>query len=165
MERAAQLLSIALARYPDRFDGPSASGIAYLAFLATMPLTGVAGLLPYTARRPAHGGSVGGTPLAPSAPEGSAQGPSLRFAMSSRAGYRHTRHDVRTSERPAALLRDPRQREATRAAPRWPADHRPQFRVVARAPRGEQAGDRGGTPGPRTHRRHRSPDDHRSAGR
>lgn len=53
-ERAAQLLCIALARYPDRLDWPSASGIAYLAFLATMPLTGMAGnagLPPYTARR------------------------------------------------------------------------------------------------------------------
>ena len=52
--RAAQLLSNALACHPDRFDWPSARGIAYLAFLATMPLTGVAGpagLLPYTARR------------------------------------------------------------------------------------------------------------------
>jgi uncharacterized BrkB/YihY/UPF0761 family membrane protein len=52
--QAAQLLSMALARYPDRFGWRSASGIAYLAFLATMPLTGVAGpagLLPYTACR------------------------------------------------------------------------------------------------------------------
>ena len=51
--RAAQLLSIALARYPDRSGWRSASGIAYLALLATMPLTGVAGLaglLPSTAR-------------------------------------------------------------------------------------------------------------------
>jgi len=31
--------------------GRFAPGIVYLAFLATMPLTGVAGLLPYTARR------------------------------------------------------------------------------------------------------------------
>jgi hypothetical protein len=44
-------VSIALARYPDRFDWRSAPGIAYLAFLATMPLTGVAGPLRYTARR------------------------------------------------------------------------------------------------------------------
>jgi hypothetical protein len=54
VERAAQLLCIALARYPDRFDWRPALGTAYLAFLATMPLTGVAdlaGLLPYTARR------------------------------------------------------------------------------------------------------------------
>src|SRR5262249_53465861 len=51
--RAAQLLSIALARYPDRSGWRSASGIAYLALLATIPLTGVAGLaglLPSTAR-------------------------------------------------------------------------------------------------------------------
>ena len=50
----AQLLPIAPARYPDRSGWRSAPGIAYLAFLATMPLTGVAGLaglLPYTARR------------------------------------------------------------------------------------------------------------------
>jgi len=52
--RAAHLLSIALAHYPYRSGWRSASGTAYLAFLATMPLTGVAGLaglLPYTARR------------------------------------------------------------------------------------------------------------------
>ena len=52
--RPAQLLPIALARYPDRSGWRSASGTAYLAFIATMPLTGVAGLaglLPYTARR------------------------------------------------------------------------------------------------------------------
>ena len=52
--RAAQLLPIAPARYPDRSGWRSASGTAYLAFFATMPLTGVAGLaglLPYTARR------------------------------------------------------------------------------------------------------------------
>jgi hypothetical protein len=42
-------VSIALAPYLDRFDRRSASGIAYLAFLATMPLTGVAIPLPYTA--------------------------------------------------------------------------------------------------------------------
>jgi hypothetical protein len=53
----AQLLPIALARYPDRSGWRSAPGIAYLAFLATMPLTGLTGLaglagpLPYTARR------------------------------------------------------------------------------------------------------------------
>src|SRR2546430_10788835 len=88
-----------------------------------------------------------------------------RFAMSMRAAYRHTRHDVRTGERPAALLRDPRQWQATRPAPRWPDDHRPQFRAVARTPCGGQAGDRGRTPGPRAHRRHRPPDDNRGAGR
>ena len=44
-----RLETAALARYPDRFDGRSASGIAYLAFLATMPLTGAP--LPYTVRR------------------------------------------------------------------------------------------------------------------
>lgn len=53
MERAAQLLCIALARYPDRFDWRSASGIAYLAFLATMPLTGVAGPPDFCHIRPA----------------------------------------------------------------------------------------------------------------
>jgi hypothetical protein len=42
-------VSIALALYLDRFDRRSASGIAYLAFLATMPLTGMAVPLPYTA--------------------------------------------------------------------------------------------------------------------
>jgi hypothetical protein len=52
--RAAQLLPVAPARYPDRSGWRPASGIAYLAFLATTPLTGVAGpagLLPDTARR------------------------------------------------------------------------------------------------------------------
>ena len=34
------LLSIALARYPHQFEWRSASGIAYLIFLATMLLTG-----------------------------------------------------------------------------------------------------------------------------
>jgi hypothetical protein len=43
-------VSIALAPCLDRFDRLSASGIAYLAFLATMPLTGGAVPLPYTAR-------------------------------------------------------------------------------------------------------------------
>src|SRR5215475_14331398 len=52
--------------------------------------------------------------------------------MSMRAACRHTWHDVRTGERPAALLRDPRQREAARAAPRRAADHRPQLRAAAR---------------------------------
>src|SRR5258708_16586301 len=66
--------------------------------------------------------------------------------MSSRAGYRPTRYDVRTGERPAAVLRDPRQWQATRAAPRGPDDHRPQFRAVARPPRGEPEGVRGGNP-------------------
>jgi len=42
--RAAQLLSVAPARYLDRFGWRPASGIAYLALLAAMPLTGVAGL-------------------------------------------------------------------------------------------------------------------------
>jgi len=37
-----------------------------------------------------------------------------RFAMSIRAGCRHTRHDVRAGERPAALLRDPRQWQGAR---------------------------------------------------
>jgi uncharacterized BrkB/YihY/UPF0761 family membrane protein len=41
---AAQLLPIALARYPDRSGWRSASGITYLAFLAATPLTGAAGL-------------------------------------------------------------------------------------------------------------------------
>jgi hypothetical protein len=44
-------VSIALAHCLDRFDRRSASGIAYLAFLATMPLTGVAVPLPDTVRR------------------------------------------------------------------------------------------------------------------
>jgi len=51
--QAAQLLSVAPARYLDRLGWRPASGIAYLALLATMPLTGVAGLaglLPSTAR-------------------------------------------------------------------------------------------------------------------
>ena len=85
--------------------------------------------------------------------------------MSSPAAYRHTRHDVRTGERPSALLRDPRFRPAARAAPRRRADHRPVFRSVAQAPRGDQAGDRGGVPGSRAHRRPRPPDDDRGAGR
>jgi len=50
-----ELLAIAPARHPDRSGWRSALwGIAYLAFLATMPLTGVAGpagLRPDTARR------------------------------------------------------------------------------------------------------------------
>jgi len=41
--RPAQLLPIALARYLDRSGRRPAPGIAYLAFLATMPLTGVVG--------------------------------------------------------------------------------------------------------------------------
>jgi hypothetical protein len=44
-------VSIALAPYLDQFDRRPASGIAYLAFVATMRLTGVAVPLPYTARR------------------------------------------------------------------------------------------------------------------
>src|SRR5712692_4020307 len=72
-----------------------------------------------------------------------------------RETFRHIRYDVRIGERPAAVLRDARIRSASRAPPRWPDDHRPQFRAVARTPCGEQAGDRGGTPGPRAHRRHR----------
>ena len=75
------------------------------------------------------------------------------------------RYGICTGERPAALLRGPRQREAARAAPRRPDDHRPQLRAAARASRGGQAGDRGGAPGPRAHRRHRPPDDDRGAGR
>jgi hypothetical protein len=42
-------VSIALAPYMDQFDRRPVSGIAYLAFLATMRLTGVAVPLPYTA--------------------------------------------------------------------------------------------------------------------
>jgi hypothetical protein len=38
-----RLLSIAPARYPGQFDWQSAPGIPYLAFPATIPLTGVAG--------------------------------------------------------------------------------------------------------------------------
>jgi len=41
----AVLLSIALARYPHQFAWQSAAGTAYLIFLATMLLTGVAGLV------------------------------------------------------------------------------------------------------------------------
>src|SRR5215470_736549 len=41
--RPAQLLPIALARYLDRSGRRPAPGIACLAFLATMPLTGVVG--------------------------------------------------------------------------------------------------------------------------
>src|SRR5439155_17005952 len=41
-------------------------------------------------------------------------------AISTRAAYRHTWHDVRSGERLAALLRDARDGPATRAAPRWP---------------------------------------------
>jgi hypothetical protein len=51
----ALLLSIALARYPHQFHWQSTSGIAYLIFLATMLLTGAAGLargLPRAARQP-----------------------------------------------------------------------------------------------------------------
>src|SRR4029077_20956838 len=88
-----------------------------------------------------------------------------RLAMSMRAAHRHTWHGVRTGERPAALLRDPRHWAATRAAPRRADDHRPQLRAVARTPGSEQAGDRGGAPGPRAHRRHRPGDDDRGAGR
>lgn len=40
---------IALAPYLDQFDRRPVSGIAYLAFLAAMPLTGVAVPLPCTA--------------------------------------------------------------------------------------------------------------------
>jgi len=40
----ALLLGIALARYPHQFEWRSGSGIAYLIFLATMLLTGAAGL-------------------------------------------------------------------------------------------------------------------------
>ena len=50
----AVLLSIALARYPHQFEWRSASGIAYLIFLATMLLTGAVSLtrgLPRAARR------------------------------------------------------------------------------------------------------------------
>ena len=50
----AVLLSIALARYPHQFEWRSASGIAYLIFLATMLLTGAVSLtrgLPRVARR------------------------------------------------------------------------------------------------------------------
>jgi hypothetical protein len=50
----AVLLSIALARYPHQFEWRSASGIAYLVFLATMLLTGAMSLtrgLPRAARR------------------------------------------------------------------------------------------------------------------
>ena len=49
----AVLLAIALARYPHQFEWRSVSGIVYLIFLATMLLTGVAGLargLPSTGR-------------------------------------------------------------------------------------------------------------------
>jgi len=74
------------------------------------------------------------------------------------------RYGIRTCERPAALLRDPRFRAATGTPARRPDDHRPQLRAVARASRREQAGDCGGTPGPRAHRRHRPPDDDRGAG-
>src|SRR5260370_30256385 len=74
-----------------------------------------------------------------------------------------TWHDIRTGERPAALLRDAWFRPAAGPAPRRPADHRPEFRAVARTPRGEQAGDRGKAPGPRPHPRHRPRDDHRRA--
>ena len=52
----AVLLAIALARYPHQFAWQSASGIAYLAFLATMLLSGAAGLvrgLPRAGRRSA----------------------------------------------------------------------------------------------------------------
>jgi len=50
----AALLAIALARYPHQFAWGSTRGIAYLIFLATMLLTGVAGLargLPHHTRR------------------------------------------------------------------------------------------------------------------
>ena len=51
----AVLLAIALARYPHQFAWGSARGIVYLVFLATMLLTGLAGLargLPHHTRRP-----------------------------------------------------------------------------------------------------------------
>ena len=57
-----------------------------------------------------------------------------RLAMSSQAAYRHTGHGIRIGERPAAVLRDARFRPATCPAARWAADHRPQFRAVARTP-------------------------------
>jgi hypothetical protein len=40
----AVLQSVALARYPHRFDWQSPSGIVYLIFLASFLLTGAAGL-------------------------------------------------------------------------------------------------------------------------
>src|SRR5438128_11544324 len=83
----------------------------------------------------------------------------LRFrwmclAMGSRAAYSRTCYGIRIGEWPAALLREARFRPTTRAAARWPVDHRPQFRDVARTPGGGQAGDRCGAPGPRAYRRH-----------
>jgi hypothetical protein len=75
------------------------------------------------------------------------------------------RYGIRTCERPAALLRDPRFRPATRTPARRPDDHRPQLRAVAGTPGGDQAGDCDRAPGPRAHRRHRPPDDDRGAGR
>ena len=64
MGRAAQLQSIVLARYPDRFDWRSASGIAYLAFLAYPALTGVRVRLEPGAQQRHHRaqGSRGGRP-------------------------------------------------------------------------------------------------------
>ncbi len=60
----AVLLSIALARYPHQFAWRSASGLVYLIFLATMLLTGAAGLARaqragrQSARRPATAGKI-----------------------------------------------------------------------------------------------------------
>jgi hypothetical protein len=54
----ALLQSVALARYPGQFAWQSASGVLYLVFLATMLLTGVAGLA--RGRSPAAGPSVPG---------------------------------------------------------------------------------------------------------
>ncbi|HEY3977493.1 MAG TPA: hypothetical protein VGM79_09495 [Streptosporangiaceae bacterium] len=76
-----------------------------------------------------------------------------------------TRYGIRIRERPEALLRDPWFRPAARAPARRPDDHRPELGAAARAPGGRPAGDRGGAPGPRSHRGHRAPDDDRGAGR
>src|SRR5439155_12563289 len=114
--------------------------------------------------RPAPPPPASAAPPRPPQPQTPRQPEHARFAMSSRCAYRHTRHDLRISERPAAVLRDAWFRPAARPAPRWPDDHRPQFRAVAGTLRGEQAGDRGGTPGPRAHRRYRPPDDDPGAG-